>query len=77
MHMRNGALCVCMRGIEDVCDTAIRHELFVCGHLKFRDIAIGTEDLAQMIFVDILGQFFDDNLGAARYISRSAAGARL
>ena len=66
MHMRNRALRVPRARVNHVCNPAIRHELLVHRHLELGDVAVGGKDFAQVGGIDVFGQFFYDDFGAAR-----------
>ena len=53
MHMRDRSLRIRRRRIENVRDTAVRHELLVHGHLELGDGAVGAEDFAEVGGVDV------------------------
>lgn len=46
VHVCDSAFGEGRRGVEDVRDAAVRHELFVHGHLAFCDVAVRSENLA-------------------------------
>jgi hypothetical protein len=78
VHVRNRALGVRRRGIQHVCDSAVRQELAVDRHLEVLDVAVAAEDFAQVGFVDVFCEFFYDDFGAAWLAvgARWAGGAR-
>jgi len=65
VHVRDSTLGVRGRGIQHVGDSTVRQELPVDRHFEVLDVAVAAEDLAQVCFVDVLGEFFDHDLGAA------------
>ena len=64
--MRDSALGVARAREENISDTAVSHELFIHRHFEVRDGAVGGEDFAEVGGVDVFGEFFDDDFGAAR-----------
>lgn len=66
MHVRDRALGVGGRGVEDVGDASVRHELLVGGHIELGDGAVGGEDFAKVRGLHVFGQFLDDDFGGAR-----------
>lgn len=62
MHVRYRTLCIFCVGIKDVGDTFVHQKLLVHWHLQFLDFAVRAEDFAQVPFVDILCELFDDDL---------------
>lgn len=72
MHVCDCALGVGGRGIQHVRNSPIRQELTVDWHFQVLDVAIAAKDLAQVRLVDVLCEFFDHDLCAARL----AVGAR-
>lgn len=65
MHVRDSTLGICGRGIQHVGDSAVRQELAVDRHFEVLDVAVAAEDFAQVGFVDVFGEFFDHDFGAA------------
>ena len=78
MHVRDRALGVRRRRIQHVRDSAVRQKLPVDRHFEVLDVAVAAEDLAQVGFVDVFGEFFDHDFGAAWLAvgARWAGGAR-
>lgn len=76
MHVCYGAFGVRGRGVQDVGDAAVGQELPVDGHFQVFDVAVGTEDFAQVRFVDVFGELFNDDFGAAWCGSVGAGRAR-
>jgi hypothetical protein len=66
MHVRDRGFSVGGRGVEDVGDAAVGHELLVHGHLELGDGAVGAEDFAQVRRVHVFGEFFYHDFGGAR-----------
>lgn len=66
MHVRDGALGVRRRSIEDVRNAAVRQELAVDWHFQILNVAVVPEDLAQVRFIDVFGELLDHDFGAAR-----------
>lgn len=66
VHVRNSCLGVARRGVENVRDAAIGEEGFVHRHFEVGDGAVGGEDFAKVVGIDVLGELFDDDFGAAR-----------
>lgn len=66
VHVRDRRFGVAGRGIEDVRDAAIGEEGFVHGHFEVGDGAVGGEDFAQVVGIDVFGELLDDDFGAAR-----------
>jgi len=50
---------------QNVGRAAVRHELPVHGHVDVSNATVGAEDFAQVCLVDVFGEFFDDDFGAA------------
>lgn len=65
VHVCDRALGVRGRGIQDVSYSAVRQELPVDRHFQVLDVAVAAEDLAQVCFVDIFRELFNDDFGAA------------
>jgi hypothetical protein len=65
MHITDRRLRKLAFRVEDVCYSAIRHEVLVHWHFQIFDFAICAEDLAQVRFFEVLGEFFDNNLCAS------------
>jgi hypothetical protein len=78
VHVRDRTLGIRWRGIQHVGDSAVRQELPVDRHLEVLDVAVAAEDLAEVCFVDVFGEFFYDDFGAAWLAvgARWAGGAR-
>ena len=76
MHVRDGGFGVGRGGVEDVCNTAIGEELFVHGHFQVLDFAVAAEDLAEVSFIYVLGELFDNDLCAARDVWAAVSGMR-
>jgi hypothetical protein len=78
VHVRDRALGVRWRRIQHVGDSAIRQKLPVDRHLEVLDVAVAAEDLAEVGFVDVFGEFFYDDFGTAWLAvgARWAGGAR-
>jgi hypothetical protein len=51
-----------MRQSNQTCRRIIRTVL-VYWHVYVHDLAVGAKNVAQMVLVDVLGEFLDDDLG--------------
>jgi hypothetical protein len=65
VHVCYRALGVRGRGIEHIRYPAVRQELPVDRHFQVLDVAVAAEDLAQVCFVDVFCELFNDDFGAA------------
>jgi len=65
VHITNSILRKLRICVENICNSPIGHEVLVHRHLQFLDFAIVAEDLAEMRFLDVLCEFFDDDFCAA------------
>ena len=65
VHVCDRALGVRRGGIQHVCYTTIRQELPVDRHFQVLDVAVAAEDLAQVCFVDVFRELFNDDFRAA------------
>lgn len=65
MHVCDRALGVRGRGIQDVSYSAVRQELPVDRHFQVLDVTVAAKDLAQVCFVDVFRELFNDDFGAA------------
>jgi hypothetical protein len=65
VHVCDRALGVRGRGIQNVRYAAVRQELPVDRHFEVLDVAVAAEDLAQVCFVDVFRELFNDDFGAA------------
>lgn len=65
MHMGNSCFGIGLVDIEDVGRTTVRVELPIHGHVQISDRAILAKDFVQVILIDGLGQFFNDDLSTA------------
>lgn len=72
VHVANSRLRVARLRVQHVRDSAVRHEVFVHRHLKVLYGAVCAKDFAQVVDIDILGELFDDDFGAARFVRRRA-----
>jgi hypothetical protein len=63
--MCDSALGVRRGGIQHVGYPAVRQELPIDRHFQILDIAVAAEYLAQVCFVDVLRELFNDDFGAA------------
>lgn len=50
--------------VENICNSSIGHEMLVHRHFQILKLAIRAEDFAQVRFLDVLGEFLDDDFGA-------------
>lgn len=81
--MGNGGFCVDFVGVEDVCCSAVMsncdvsnrnisragwHTVSVHWHIQISDLAIVAEDLAEMLLVDVLGEFLNDDLSRLAFV---------
>lgn len=62
VHVRDGGFGRGRVAVHDVGGAAVGHELAVDGHVEVLYPAVGAEDLAQVVFVDVLGELLDDDL---------------
>jgi len=60
--MCDGALGVGCGVVENVGCAAVCHELAVHGEVDIVDGAVGAKDFAEVSFVHVFGEFFDDDL---------------
>lgn len=65
VHVTDGTLRIARLGKQHIRNPAIRHEVLVHRHLQVLNLSIRAEDLAEVRRVDVLGEFFDDDFGAA------------
>jgi hypothetical protein len=73
VHVCDRALGVRGRGIQHIRYPAVRQELPVDRHFQVFNIAVAAEDLAQVCFVDVFRELFNDDFGAA-WLSAVRAG---
>lgn len=64
MHVCNGRLGISFVGVEDVGCTAVGTGVFANGQIQIFNLAVFAKYLPKVIFVDILRQSLDNNLGA-------------
>jgi hypothetical protein len=64
VHLCDGAFGLVDLFVHDVCYAAVHVEGWVHGHPEVLDDSVLAEDLANMVFFDISGQGFDDDLHA-------------
>jgi len=64
----NGGFCVDFVGVEDVCCSAVMSKVSVHWHIQISDLAIVAEDLAEMLLVDVLGEFLNDDLSRLAFV---------
>jgi len=62
MHLRNGAFGLVDLFVHDICYAAVHIEGFVHGHPEVLDDSVLAKDLANVVFFDISGQSFDNDL---------------
>jgi len=65
MHMRDGGFGRRWRCEQNICCATICLELAVHGHVDIDNYPITAEYLVQVGREDVLGQFLNDNFGAA------------
>lgn len=73
VHVTDGTLCIRWLRVQHVRDPPIRHEVLVHRHLQILNVAICAEDLAKVGGIDVLGELFNDDLGAARRVGRTGS----
>lgn len=62
MHVGNCGMGELGGCVEDVADAAVEASGAVGGHVDKLDVSVVTEDFADVVLRDILGEFFDYNL---------------
>lgn len=71
VHVTDCTLRIRRLRVQHVRDPPVRHEVLVHGHLQILNLAIRAEDLAKVCSIDVFGEFFDDDFGAARRVGRA------
>jgi hypothetical protein len=66
VHVGNGSFCIGFMHVENVCGTTVDSSQSAKRQIEILNLAILPKDLAEVVFIHILGETLDNDLGASR-----------